>query len=270
MVAPATSVLDDLDGERPQVPFTVQVGEHAVVFRPAAGPGWQDLMQALAWPPAFVELFGPADPDDVTAVEALPVWQMRAVVRGWRIHHGLCPEFADNLRLVALLSKPTYRAAAERDLHEVHRLDLNVEWQARRWRRLLNLLDGLRRTSHVYEAMTQDDVLAEMWLEQERRNKTPDRKTSRRMTEFSVEAELLSYTVDRLGELIQAQAIGKGARRRKVEPMPRPETAMHRVRERRAQRKHRFTVARMYGLVDAKGRPTGKGPVPEGTPPTPW
>lgn len=266
MVAQPTDALDDLDGEQPLQPFTVQVGDHVVVFRPAVGPGWRELMEALAWPPAFVDRFGPVDASQVAAVEALPAWQMRAVLRGWRVHHGLCPVYSDNLRLAAMLSKPGYRAAAERDLWECHRLDVNAEWQGRRWRRLLNLLDGLRRTSHVYEAMTQDEELAEMWLEQERRGQVPDRKPRRRMTEFSVEAELLSYAVDRLGELILAQATGKGASRRRVEPMPRPETAMTRVRDRQARRKHKFTVARVYGLIDEKGQPTGMGPVPEGTP----
>lgn len=266
MSAQPTDALDDLDGEQPLRPFAVQVADRVVVFRPAAGPGWRELMEALSWPPAFLTLFGPDDPDQVAAVEALPIWQMRVVLRQWRVHHGLCPGHSDNMRLASMLAKPSYRAAAERDLWEIHRLDLNAEWQARRWRRLLNLLDGLRRTSHVYEAMTQDEDLAEMWLEQERRGQVSDRKVRRRMTEYSVEAELLSYTVDRLGELILAQAVSKGSKRRKIDPMPRPETAMHRVRERRAQRKHKFTVARVYGLIDAKGQPTGRGPVPEGTP----
>jgi hypothetical protein len=265
MPAHSLDGLDDLDGERPGEAYTVQVGDHVIGFGEAAGPGWRDLMQALAWPPAFVETFGPADPGHVAVLDALSVWQMRAVIHGWRVHHGLCPDFGGNVRLVTMLAKPAYRAAAERDLWEVHHLDLNVEWQSRRWRRLLNLLDGLRRTSHVYESLTQDDELAEIWLEQERRAGTESsRKGHRRMTEFSVEAELLSYTVDRLGELIQAQATGKGARRRKVEPMPRPETAMQRVRDRRTRRKHDFVVARVFGRIDAKGRPTGKGPVPDG------
>ncbi len=89
------------------------------------------------------------------------------------------------------------------------------------------------------------------------------------MAEFSVEAELLSVVADRMGELIQAQAAGRGAKRRRVEPMPRPESAIQRVRERRSQRKHAWTVARVFGFIDAKGKPTGRGPVPEGTPASP-
>lgn len=261
MAAQPTDELDDLDGERPSEPFTVQVGDRTVVFRPAAGPGWQDLMDALTWPATFIDLFGPDDPADVAAVEALPVWQMRMLLRGWRVHHGLCVERRDNLRLVALLSRPAYRSAAEQDLWEIHHLDLTAEWQARRWRRLLNLLEGLRRTSHINEAMAQDDELAELYMQ--RHDGTEETKTQRRVSEFSVEAELLSNAVDRLGDLLQAHAAGKGVRPRRIPPMPRPETAIHRLREKRSHTKHKYTVARVFGLIDAKGQPTGRGPVPD-------
>lgn len=251
--------LDELDGERPVEPFTVLAGGRPVTFAAAAGPPWHELLDALAWPPAFVELFGPRRRKERAAVEALSVTQMRVLLRGWRVHHGLCVDDADHVRLASMLSKPAYRQAAERDLWEVHRLDLGVEWQSRRWRRLLNLLDGLRRTSHVHEVMTLDEELAAMYLLQERRGAADERKPRRRMVEYSVEAELLSYAVDRLGELIVAQAVSKGAKRRKVEPMPRPDSALHRVRERQARSKHNYTVARMFGYIDEKGRPTGRG-----------
>jgi hypothetical protein len=268
MAAQNTAGLDDLDGERPDDPFTVHAGGRLVEFRPAAGPGWRTLLEALSWPPMFIDVFGPAGPDDVAAVESLTVWQMRALLRAWRVHHGLSPDDADHLRLAGMLAKPAGRAAAERDLAEIHHLDLTTEWRARRWRRLLNLLDGLRRASHSHEAMAQDDELAELYLERERRGEDT-KPAKRRVSEWSAEVELLSCAVDRLGELIQAQAAGRGARPRKVEPMPRPETALQRVRERRSKRRHAYTVARVFGFIDSKGNPTGKGPVPKGTPPSP-
>ncbi len=262
---PAT-VLDELDGERPGEPFTVRAGGHIITLRPAAGPPWRDLMDALCWPPDFLTLFGPDDPGEVAVLEGLSVVQMRALLHGWRVHHGLCPKYDDNLRLVSMLGKPAYRAAAERDLWEVHRLSLTAEWQARRWRQLLNLLNGLRRTSHTHEAMTLDEEMAELFLEQELRGEVEKaKKAKRRMTEFSVEAELLSFAVDRLGELIVAQATGRGGRRRKVEPMPRPESALHRVRQRRARSKHQYTVARVFGYIDKDGNPTGRPPKGTGT-----
>jgi hypothetical protein len=265
MAARASDILDELDGERPGQPFTVLAAGRVLEFGSAAGPPWERLLEALAWPPAFVDLFGPADPGGRAAVERLPLWQMRTLLQRWRTHHGLCVDDSEHLRLASMLGKPQYRAAAEQDLWEVHHLDLSAEWQARRWRRLLNLLDGLRRTSHVSEALAMDEDLAELYLEHERRRKDDAAraaKAARRYSEFSVEAELLSYAVDRLGELIVAHAAGRGGRRRKVEPMPRPETALHRVRQRRARSHHQYTVARVYGFVDEKGKPTGSGPAP--------
>lgn len=267
MTAPLSGGLDDLDSERPDQPFVTQVGGRPVQFGAASEVGWQDLLAALGHWPMFLDLFGPADPADADLVEHLPIWKMQALLRAWRIHHGLSTSDRDHRRLAGMLGKRAYRTAIERDLHEVHGLDLTVEWQSRRWRRLLAFIDGLRRTSHLYEAMTQDDDLAEAFLEQEARGENAKAAPKRRMTEFSVEAELLSAAVDRLGELIQAQGVARGAKRRRVQPMPRPETAMQRARDRRAKRKHSYTVARVYGYVDAKGQPTGTQP-DGGTPPT--
>jgi len=264
---PATE-LDDLDGECPDGPFAVQIAGRVVVFRPAAGPGWRDLMEALAWPPAFMELYGPDDPDHADAVWTLPVWQMRALLRGWRVHHGLSVSDADHLRLIGTLAKPAMRAAAERDLREIHGLDLTREWRQRRWRRLLNLLDGVRRDSYLSEAISLDEEWAEETLKREDAKKEEDRRPRRRLSEFSVEAELLSHVVDRVGELIQTVAATRGAKPRRVEPMPRPESVVHRMRHRRAHRQHKFTVARAFGWVDAKGQPTSRSPTGGTTPPT--
>lgn len=266
MAAPHSSDgLDDLDGERPAQPFVAQVDGHLVAFRPATGPPWRELLAALENWPLFLELFGPDDPDDVTLVEHLPAWQMRALVRGWRRHHALCETDKDHMRLVAWLSKKVYRDAVERDLHEVHQLDLAEEFQARRWRRLLNLIDGLRRTSHLQESMTQDDELAEALLERDKGDQ--DDGPRRRMVDFTVEAELLSTVADRIGELIVVTGASRGMKARRLPPMPRPVTAAHRARDRYARRKHKFTVARVFGYVDAKGQPTGRQPQ-GGTPPT--
>lgn len=269
MVTRPADALDDLDDERPDEPFVVQAGGRVMVFRPAAGPGWRELMEALAWPPMFLDAFGPGDPDDVAALEELPLWQMRALLRGWRVHHGLSVSDADHVRLLGTLTRPAMRAAAERDLRHIHGLDLTVEWRARRWRRLLNLLDGLRRDSYLSEAIALDEELAKAYLDREDAEDEENRRPKRRMSEFSVEAELLSTLVDRVGELIQTVAVTRGAKRRRIEPMPRPETALHRVRHRRAHNKHKYTVARVFGFIDAQGKPTGETPPDGSTPPIP-
>lgn len=260
MTTRPAGVLDELDGERPDQPFTVLAGGRVVAFAPAAGPAWIDLLEALGWPPSFMKWFGPTARADVDVIERLSVSQMRELLRAWRVHHGLCHDDRDHLRLASMLSKKEYRAAAEQDLWEVHHLDLTAEWQSRRWRRLLNLLDGLRRNSHVSEAFAMDEELAEIYLEHEHDGRGQRSENSRKYSEYTAEVELLSYAVDRLGELIVAQAMGRGARRRKVEPMPRPQTALHRVRQRRARSKHQYTVARVFGYVDENGQPTGRAP----------
>ncbi|MER5608335.1 hypothetical protein AB0F93_00065 [Micromonospora tulbaghiae] len=258
-------VLTELDDERPDEPFIVQLGGRQVPFRPATGPPWRDLLVALDDWPMFVELFGPQRRRDIKRVERLPSWAMVALVRAWRRHHGLCATDAEHRQLVGMLSKAAYRNAVERDLRETHRLDLGQEWRARRWRRLLNLIDGLGRTSHLHEVMTQDDELAEAVLKAE--SKGDEVKPTRRMREFGPDVEVLSTIADRLGELIVVTGMTKGVKPRRAEPMPRPETAYHRARERWVRRKHNYTVARVFGYIDAKGKPTGRQP-PGGTPPT--
>ncbi len=123
------------------------------------------------------------------------------------------------------------------------RLDLATEWRSRRWRRLLNLIDQLPRTSRYAEAMAQDDRLAEQLIRS--RAQEPPGKTRRRMSDWSVQVELLTAILNRLGELTQAVAVLGGAKPKKVSSAPVPLTAFDRARERERARKHRSVVARV-------------------------
>ncbi len=67
----------------------------------------------------------------------------------------------------------------------------------------------------------------------------------RRMSEWSVEVELLSTAVDRLSELIQTIAATAGAKPSRIQPQPRPQTAAERVEARMRLQKHRSIVARV-------------------------
>src|ERR1044072_7846834 len=111
MATPSTFTLDDLDAERPTEPFTVQGGGRLVGLAGAAGAAWSDLLEALAWPPRFVEVFGPADPGERELIERLSIWQMRTLLRAWRRHHGLCASDDDHMRLGPMLRKAGGRAA---------------------------------------------------------------------------------------------------------------------------------------------------------------
>lgn len=132
-------------------------------------------------------------------------------------------------------------------------LDLATEWRSRRWRRLLNIIDRLPRTSAYVEAMIADEQLAEQLIDD--KSEDERQKPSRRMSDWSVEVELLTYIFDRLGELTQAVAALGGAKPRQPQRAPYPATAMQRVRERRRKQRHLELVARV--LPHRAGRDNG-------------
>lgn len=190
-----------------------------------------------------------------------PWWKAEFLMGAYRRQAGLCETPQDDLRLLRLVDKRDYREAIEADLHEVHGLDLGVEFRSRRWRRLLNFIERTRRNSNLGQVMAADEELAKLILDREGGEK---RELSvRPMTEFSAEVELLSVACDRLGELLQVQAAKAGGRTRPVKPQPRPRTAVAKLRERRDLQHVNFTLDRIFGVVDAQGNPV----VPESTVP---
>lgn len=140
----------------------------------------------------------------------------------------------------------------------MYRLDLTQEWRMRRWRRLLNLIERFARTrtSWLNDAMSEDEELAEFLVKTEKRDAPA--KVARSMRDFSAVVEVLSVVADRQAELAQIMAAHKGAKPRRVDPMPRPETAFQKVKRRKSRQHHSYTVARVFGYIDEKGRPTGK------------
>lgn len=122
-------------------------------------------------------------------------------------------------------------------------MDLAKEWRSRRWKRLLRIIDQLPAHSRLAEARLDDEQVAEQILAFE--DKHPNAKPSRRVSDFTPEVDLLSTLVDRVGELTQAVVAAAGAQPRKVTPVPRPKTAVDRVRARRSLAKHRRLVARV-------------------------
>lgn len=120
-------------------------------------------------------------------------------------------------------------------------MDLATEWRSRRWRKLLNLIEGLPRTSAFIEAMSDDDDVAAVMLSQPRE----DRQTGPRLSEYSPEREALDRVLDRLGEVIQAVVASAGGSAPKIKPAPRPHTAVDRARARQAWTRHNSLVARL-------------------------
>jgi hypothetical protein len=153
------------------------------------------------------------------------------------------------VRLAGLIQR--YGKAIEYDLARMG-IDLAQQWRSRRWRKLLNLIDRLPRNSAYVEALAEDDELAQQLSSQPR----PNVRSVRRMTEWSVEVELLSVVADRLAELAQVVATSRGAKRTRVAPMPRPLTAGQRLEVRQRHSKHLSLVSR---VLPPAGEPAGGG-----------
>lgn len=114
------------------------------------------------------------------------------------------------------------------------------EWRSRRWRRLLNVIDGLRRTSHFVQAISDDDEYADMLATQ-----PPERSRGPQLLDYSPEREALDMVVDRLGEVLQTLVAVNGGKPPKIRPVRRPDTAADRAGRKRAFLKHQSIVARM-------------------------
>lgn len=119
-------------------------------------------------------------------------------------------------------------------------MDLGTEWRARRWRKLLNIIDRLPRDSAYMEAIANDDAIADRIVEMD-----APAPTGPRLSDWSPEVEALYSLVDRVTELIHLTASAHGAKPSKPKYAPRPVTALDRARQRRKQRRHRELVARV-------------------------
>lgn len=128
-------------------------------------------------------------------------------------------------------------------------LDLGTEWRARRFRKLLNAIDGLPRHSGFVEALTSDDD----WAEQVLAAGEPENLPARRMSEWSPVVEQLTNILDAVREQTAVAVAAAGGKPNKVKPSPRPKTALERVRKRRRTEQHRSLVARLLPHKAADG-----------------
>lgn len=120
-------------------------------------------------------------------------------------------------------------------------MDLAREWRSRRWRRLLNFIDGLPRHSAFIEALADDEEYAAMVVEAG----WPERSPHPRLSEYTPEREALDAVVDRLGEVVSAVIAAAGVRPPKIKPQPRPRTAVDRLRARKRRLDHESLVAKL-------------------------
>lgn len=159
------------------------------------------------------------------------MWKLQALIDAWRDHYDL-PSARECHRLIYLLER--YGDAIERDFFD-RSGDLTELWVARRWRLLLNVVDGLPANSHYVAALADDDELAENSPE-------PTSPSAPRLTEFSPDAAAI---IDRLGDVISAVIAAAGGSPPKIAPYPRPVTAAERARKRNRWLAHDDLVARV-------------------------
>lgn len=114
-----------------------------------------------------------------------------------------------------------------------------MEWAARRFAKLLNFIGRLPSYSAYSEALAQDEELAALMLDQP----PPEDSGGERWSEWSPIRGDLAVIADRLGELIRINVSAAGGKPPKVRPMPRPQAAIVRERNRRRMSKHRELTA---------------------------
>ncbi len=177
----------------------------------------------------------------------LPEWKRQAVFDRWRGAWEL-PEFNDARRLAYLLDN--YRAAISHDLQVYAALDVGELWRARRWMKLLDIIDRLPSHSHYAAAVAMDEeharLLAESMASQPRgKSRGPS------LTSYTPEVAILTSILDALRHnsyVTAAVQVGKKAGQ-PPQPSPRPETALERALQeaeyRRKEKTHNALVARM-------------------------
>ena len=133
-----------------------------------------------------------------------------------------------------------YGEAIEWDLHERLGLDLVALVRSRSWAKLARLIDRLPSDSHYMAAIAEDDEVAEAWLRANPESGEKRRAGVRpKWTDMSAEAQLLMAVVERLDTLSHQV----GGIEKPPKPLPRPASALERVRRRMVERSHEALVA---------------------------
>lgn len=160
---------------------------------------------------------------------------LRAVLTDMAEHFRLA-EVAQVTRLIG-----RYGDAIRADLRRVYGVDLldffrgDLSADA-----VLDYLEHLPRTSAYNEALAQDEELAE------RTANGPDRKPGPPpLTEWGPEVQALAEVRDLVAQLLAVTIKAHGGKPQKVQPYPRPVTAIERVRRKARLKAHRLLVARV-------------------------
>lgn len=187
----------------------------------------------------------PDTPDD------LPEWKRALVFERWRAAWAL-PEYQSARRLAYLVDN--YRAALTHDLLVYTSLDLGEEWRARRWQRLLDVIDRLPAHSWYAATVAQDPEHAKMLAESLARQQAASPAAEDKgpsLTSWSPEVAVLTSILDAtrgVQHAVIAAQHGKKAGE-PPKPSPRPQTelqkAMKRAEYDRRKAAHESLVARV-------------------------
>lgn len=107
---------------------------------------------------------------------------------------------------------------------------------------LLDYIDYLPSDSAYFAEVAEDEEYAELLLQMEDEPPSPPR-----MTEYGPEVRALAAVYDKISYLVAVQIARGGKPPPRMDPYPRPVTALERKRRGRAQHNHQALVARMLG-----------------------
>lgn len=139
-----------------------------------------------------------------------------------------------------------YGEAIEADLHEHYGVDLLDFFRGvHSWRKLQLLIDKLPTSSHLSAARIEDDEMAERWLELNEDKKSSP--TPPPWTDLTYQAQLLMAVVEGLEGLTHlVHSIAAGKATTPPKPLPRPRSALDRVKHKQVMKQHTSLVAEVY------------------------
>ena len=182
--------------------------------------------------------------------EGIPDWKRQLVFDRWCAAWDL-PPFVHARRLAYLVDK--YRPAISNDLAVYTHFDLGELWRARRWTKLLDVIDRLPAHSWYNAAVSNDEEHARMMAESyaARKRDGDQDSTGPSLTTWTPEVSVMTNVLDavrRVEHAVYASQHGKKAGD-PPKAVPRPVTALERAMRKaehdRRKKVHEDLVARV-------------------------
>lgn len=166
----------------------------------------------------------PGTPGDI------PEWKRALVFEHWAAAWDL-PIFQDAQRLAYLVDH--YRPAISNDLQTYANLDLGELWRARRWAKMLDVIDRLPSHSWYSASVTMDEEHARMMAEaMAAREKSDEKPSGPSLTTWTPEVAALTNVFDAIQSVRHAIIAANSERGKAPEPpkpAPRPQTPLERA-----------------------------------------